>query len=381
METKRTDAKRLFLLGAGFSKPAGMLTAVELTDLLIEKMLKKPIYDFRFLVDDFKRLHEWAPSLHPINIEDFYEFATHRAERLRLLQHCFPGKRHAGTTPYQQAVDIDTQLQYIDEEMLRLLTELQSNADTATIDRFAAQLRCGDVVATLNYDCLVERSLEKCGRTVDLGMQETPMRDATPVLKLHGSIDWMMVPRNESPPLDKLTKIFSKHDLASATTELPHLTGEYEHDVELYRIHPQSLEGVIRNWRYHQLVFDRRPALAGLGPRKQVSRVPGLGMVWNRTAYALKHADHIVLVGISLSPHDRLLAMELASAMAQRSLDGHTFPHVTAIDPDTTDVLPTRMREIFHTTGHHIRKSHADFDWSCLDSLHDAHHCRRTARL
>lgn len=371
METTRTDAKRLFLLGAGFSKPAGMPTGVELTGLLMDEMKRRPIHEFPTFSASIDGLHEWLTptcDAQQINIEDFYEYATHLAERYRLMQHCVRVRRDAGETPHRYASDIDTWLSYIDEYLVALLADLQDHAHVAPVARLAAHIRSNDTVVTLNYDCLVERCLEDHGMVIDRGMQAEPMHDAIPVLKLHGSIDWMQCLRSAPPNEPWLEKLFSKADmLYDSHRGACSRTGEDEYDFELYRIQRESLQSVIQRRRI--LDFSHCTALAGLGPRKQVSRVPGLGMVWDRAAHALSEADHIVLVGISLSPHDRLFTLQLAASIKSRMRAGKPLPRVTAIDPGPGDTLTTRMQHIFHT-GTLIREGHEAFDWSRLDSPH-----------
>ena len=59
---------------------------------------------------------------------------------------------------------------------------------------FAKSLRDGDTVLTFNYDTLLECSLTHCGATWSHGFDAEGASDVT-VLKLHGSLDWFLVPR------------------------------------------------------------------------------------------------------------------------------------------------------------------------------------------
>ena len=79
---------------------------------------------------------------------------------------------------------------------LHLLTDfLASTAASAESDqllgKFVENLQCGDVVVTFNWDNLIERALRSLNKAVNF-----MHRDATAitVLKLHGSLNWALIP-------------------------------------------------------------------------------------------------------------------------------------------------------------------------------------------
>jgi len=61
-------------------------------------------------------------------------------------------------------------------------------------------------IVTLNFDTLVETAAAACGAVVATGADDWEggftwpiLRDATPLLKLHGSLDWHSVVRGRGP--------------------------------------------------------------------------------------------------------------------------------------------------------------------------------------
>ena len=99
------DSKRVFILGAGFSKQAGMPLATGLTPLLRRKFEE---YDHEEALAWLTSLDErinWlkqtdnnaSPSL---NIEELFDFAHFDALTWKIRQHMCPVGRNSGDTPY-----------------------------------------------------------------------------------------------------------------------------------------------------------------------------------------------------------------------------------------------------------------------------------------
>lgn len=187
--------QRLFFLGAGFSRLAGLPLANE---LLIQTLRELETFQTETHVHwaleeylDFLEAvsGERRPEVEDVNIEDFIAYLDH--------QHFF-GLRGSDTFSSE-----GNQAQLLLRWGIgRVLHKATPEPLPDIYLRFAEQLRAGDVVATFNYDLIVERSLEAVGTpyrrfpqryeevhgtyaTVEIDRREVV------VSKLHGSIDWV----------------------------------------------------------------------------------------------------------------------------------------------------------------------------------------------
>ena len=176
---------RLFVLGAGFSAPAGLP--------LGNGLLKRVREDVRswFQCSNWdgtleQEIKEWS-SLYPgesIDLERVLAY-SHRKHYLRLIgsdEYHAEGSR--SIVAMQQAIQ-------------RILIQA-TPSDTPKLYRDFAQRLCPrDVVLTFNYDTLLEQALDDIGKPYTLTPEwwlETGRGSSEPgfvdLLKLHGSIDW-----------------------------------------------------------------------------------------------------------------------------------------------------------------------------------------------
>lgn len=193
---------RVFILGAGFSKPAKMPLAVELTDSLIARAT---------MSGEIDEMHEWCNSLQKrlrylgqgetarINIEEFFHYAQFEAEVWRLKHHLAPVGRNDGQTFWQQAESIETWLSYLLYDLVEEIWEKQQAADLEPIRRWAQFVLPDDVVITFNYDTLAEQALSDCKLPWNHGLPEES-QDGVAILKMHGSIDWQLMERQTFNP-------------------------------------------------------------------------------------------------------------------------------------------------------------------------------------
>ncbi|MHC4625697.1 MAG: hypothetical protein ACYTDV_01835, partial [Planctomycetota bacterium] len=114
------DSKRVFVLGAGFSKQAGMPLATELTPLLRRKFEE---YDHNEALEWFAWLDERAGwikhvgqgAVLSLNIEEIFDFAHFDALILKMRQQMCPVGHNWGATPYSAAEDIEAWLSYMED--------------------------------------------------------------------------------------------------------------------------------------------------------------------------------------------------------------------------------------------------------------------------
>jgi hypothetical protein len=189
---------RLIILGAGFSRPAGLPLAADLWKKIREKGARFPS-DSRAdkfnedLGDYIKfRLDADGKAVTPetVDFEDFMRFLD--------VEH-YLGLR-GGDTWSEDGNEGTVVTKFLIGSILASYVNTLTNVPDLYLE-FAKRLDLNDTVITFNYDTLLERALEAVGKpyrlfptryksvgefssTVDNG------RDEVVILKVHGSIDW-----------------------------------------------------------------------------------------------------------------------------------------------------------------------------------------------
>jgi len=181
---------RLFVLGSGFSRPAGFPLGNELLEAVREELR----HDFRKAGWDDpleQEIEEWR-ELYPgkrLALESVFAY-SHRKHFLKLL----------GSEEYYSHGS--WAIVAAREAIQRILSRSIDPDHLALYHRFASQLKPTDVVYTFNYDTVLEDSLEAISKpyslTPDWWLEDEPKSESGSgsifrylnVLKLHGSIDW-----------------------------------------------------------------------------------------------------------------------------------------------------------------------------------------------
>ena len=132
------DLKRVFILGAGFSKPAGMPLATELLPLLLDKL---ELDEMRKWVDGLCRRLAWLSGSDqetnslPLNIEQVFHYAYFDVEVWRLQQQLTEVGREDGLTPWNQGESIECWLSYLEDALRDVVSEREDNCDLTPITR------------------------------------------------------------------------------------------------------------------------------------------------------------------------------------------------------------------------------------------------------
>ena len=243
-------AKRTFILGAGFSKPAGMPLATELLPLLVQRFQHE---EMREWLDWLSQRLDWLSENDQqagsfvLNIEEVFHYAHFDIEVHRLRQHLSPVGRGDGSgTPWNVAESIESWLARLEDALRDVILEYQAQADLAPISRWAETVEARDSVLTFNYDTLVESALSGLGKVWNHGTGGDGEEGVT-VCKLHGSIDWIVAHRCET--LSKLDLLFDKPNANRREND----TGHVEDDYRLWRCRtPEQLRrwisGAIFSW-------------------------------------------------------------------------------------------------------------------------------------
>lgn len=377
-EARTVKTKTVYLLGAGFSKPAGMPLATEVLPLLMKSGRKDDSQDddrddemTAWLADLQKRV-EWleggGSGHRGLNIEEVFHLGHFDAEVHRLKQQLCPVGRSSGETPWQTAEDIEGWLSYLEEALVDVLVQKESEAreSKANLDqitRWARTVCEADTVVTFNYDTLVERAFEALDRHWNHGFKLENGAGVT-VFELHGSIDWIVADRDAQ--LAKCELLFDKPNANRSNVR----TGHVEDDCRLWRCRDRRQ---IRAWinghhiqKLRQGAWPTTPGVAGLGAHKELHRVPGLGRTWAGAMRAVRDADQLVVVGFSMSDFDTMARLQLSYVARTRHEEEPPLP-VIVIDP-AADCSPfqARFTRVFHDGVRFVRKSHEQFNWGTL---------------
>jgi hypothetical protein len=223
-------------------------------------------------------------------------------------------------------------------------------AKLQTIDRFTINLQRQDTIITFNYDTLIERSLgRRLGAPFAANYSFSQNTQGIPrLLKLHGSANWAVCdfgckwrdwPRTLFPGKPGMLDL-----------------REHRNRDELGK----TLSGPLRDLQWERMRWW--PALAHLGPKKQVKQVPGLDHLWSRAEESLQQSGIWVFIGFSLSEFDAA-----AKTMFQRARTASSRQPIVVIDPSRDAI--DRYRQTFGREIYAFPVKHEDFDWRQLDEI------------
>ncbi|NNU45236.1 SIR2 family protein [Ramlibacter montanisoli] len=187
---------RIFVLGAGFSRPAGLPLASELFPLVKNSIEERHGRDTKFHKDlaDYIRYKKLADG------EEVHESAVDlEALHSHLDIEHFLGLRGSDTWS-KEGNESQLMIRRAIGEVIHRHTPALDKLPSAYY-RFAENLSLHDWVLTLNYDLVLERALEHVGkpyrlfphRFVDVGEHLNVVdssKEEVILLKLHGSVDW-----------------------------------------------------------------------------------------------------------------------------------------------------------------------------------------------
>ena len=189
-ETENKSAYRFFILGAGFSRPAGLPLAGELW----EEVYRRQGYNISGHLERYARFRKECdgvdadPNGENFDFEAFMGFLD--------IEHSL--ELRGGDTWSSEG---NGEQLLIRQEIGRVLTERAPADIPAIYLDFARELRPHDYVLTFNYDTLLERALDQVKQKYRLfpdRYSDIPDDDyglvadssEVAVLKMHGSVDW-----------------------------------------------------------------------------------------------------------------------------------------------------------------------------------------------
>ena len=191
MALEQEEGHRLFVLGAGFSAPAGLPTGTELWREVLRWGSREEVFtrDLRKYLQ-YKRKADGS-DIPPegVDFEDFLGFLDIEHHMELLGSDTWSNDGNKGQVLVKCLIG-------------EILSERMPSAIPDLYFGFAGRLQRTDIVLTFNYDVLLERSLRAVGVpfrlfpnrysswTGDSGVVDEWESREVVVLKLHGSIDW-----------------------------------------------------------------------------------------------------------------------------------------------------------------------------------------------
>ena len=319
---------KLFILGAGFSRYAGLPLGNELASKVIEKskeitfkdekgILYKNILsrDLQRFIDFKKDTQSIELSEEAVDLEEFVAFLD--------IEHFLGFK---GSDIYSEEADRSQQI--VKNLIALIILECQkciTEEQWQPYIEFASRLKAYDFVITFNYDTILEESLEKAGVPYRLVVDRyetvsafggTLKKDETEVsiLKVHGSIDWFDIdPWNKSeefwaaqpePRPKNYHPIFSNPDIFKPT---PIVGDPYPEDSELHRIYRViHLEEYFTRTDY----VLKAPLMLAPSHQKLLYSNP-LKEFWYGMKDAGALSEILGIVGFSLPEHDQYAVQAL----------------------------------------------------------------------
>jgi len=353
------NKKRIFILGAGFSKQVGMPLASELPDLLLKRFQQNNIQDMLEWYKSLKRRIHWIGD-NSINIEQVFDLAHYDIMAWRMKQQ--QGQKSLKISKASIKVEeISDWLNWMERDLAHIIWDKQSKAmpQLQKIMNFSENLRIYDVILTFNYDTLLEISLTKKSKKWHYGFNLENGHGVT-ILKMHGSINWKIANRGETNSSNGL--LFRKDDLnvIKCDGSKPNEPGD-KHELAL--ITDAEVDNfIIQNstiWKDINCV-----GIAGLGAHKQLHLLPGSWKVWSNAMKALEETDELYIVGFSLSPFDSMVHLNFAGAMLNRNEEGNLPKKIILIDPNACDLKPKYQSVFGHKTPITVYQHKAEeIDW------------------
>lgn len=334
--------KRVFVLGAGFSKAAGMPLATELLAALLDEAPKRT--EATAWLASLRERCEVLGAGARINIEEFFDFAKHDADLFRVKQQLVSPGQTLGETPGQWAAWVKRWMRQMEQGLGKVLWRAQERASKSPVEAFASCLGFCDVVLTFNYDTLLESVLASQNKAWNHGFA-AEQGVGVKVLKMHGSIDWIMADPSPGALRPPAWCLLIEGADGGAEADAQQTIGREGAGSRwaLYRCHdPQALGNLLARQPLVQLRW--RSGMAGLGSYKPLQDLIGSATTWCDAFEALKRADEVWVVGFSLSPFDSFGRFHLAGCMSERE---HPLAQLVLVDPNA-DALAGRFRPVFN---------------------------------
>ena len=307
MKEKRKDFQRVFVLGAGFSKPAGLPLCLELFDEIKKEAKERGVYDG--LKTDLESFLEYQHKTkietiteNEINFEDFISYLD--IEHFLQLK----GSDHwsdEGNTSQLIVKNLIARILYNKE------LEMQ-NKDL--YEKFAEKLNHGDTIITFNYDTILESTFLRKGIPYRL----FPDRDNSDtngeiiLLKMHGSIDWFDISAYDREQISNRKYPFHMppdHNIFARRKKPFHLEKILDESYE------SPLQNIYKNYDLAEYLneeyYTSNPPLIISPSHSKMVYLNPLTEFWRGNNKSGVASSTVTIIGFSLPEHDEYIRQPL----------------------------------------------------------------------
>lgn len=315
--TISAESHPVLVCGAGLSHAAGVPLQAELASAVIPDGIAH--------IHNITRGH---PSDAPVNIEEFLTSIDFEDT----LEPTRSRKNRLNSKSYLRSLAMEIY-------NATGATMQSSKALESFFDQIAKLWDLVDVIITTNWDTLLECYAHAKYGIIDLSTCRSGRKT---LLKVHGSIDWFGM-KQESFSLEHFERIAGRYFRYKPFSE----------GNDLFHIYKSATK----------IIDDISPCIIAPTHLKEIPR--GLfRRIWSEAYGALQRSRHVIIVGYSLPPSDRLMAELL---MACR------FPHVkgnkverarlSIVDPDASGIVHQRYKALFGSETDFYRVGFTDVEF------------------
>lgn len=297
--------RRVFFLGAGFSRSLGLPNTQELLDDVASHVADKELRKAYRHFYPVERVTGFRP-----NVVDFFSLLqAHAAIARQLDGAALPGD------PFLEAPKLLRDLRWAIVRRLLLATRALDFSDP--LPGIERMFDGNSVLITSNWDPVLE--MYATIRQHRSGYHFNQTDTATTILKLHGSVDWA--------ERTALRVGLTAQDFASLRERLGPGGNQLtiQDDEPIVRV--RSIENATRSWQFAKARVED-PLIITMAPGKASDLEP-LRRIWNDAYRAISAAKEIEFVGYSLPPEDtEIRALVLAGIRR-----GTKNPRITVHNP------------------------------------------------
>ncbi len=316
----KKDYQRVFVLGAGFSKPARLPLCADLFKEIKEEAKKRDLY--AELEEDINSFIEYqykakGKKITPdeINIEDFISYLD--------IEHflCLKGYDSYSDEGYPSQLivkNLIAQILYSKESAMQ-------DEDFALYESFAERLKPGDTIITFNYDTILENTFSR--KNIPYRLFPNRYKEVHPyggiladtndeiiLLKMHGSIDWFDI-----SAYDRELNLFrdEKFYVPPSSHNIFNRNGK---PFGLYKIIDEPyfaespLQKIYRNFDLEDYLaensYQNPPLIISPSHSKMVYLNP-LTEFWESYNKAGRASGTVTIIGFSLPEHDEYIRQPL----------------------------------------------------------------------
>lgn len=292
---------RLFVLGAGFSAGAAIPMTNELLKGAIKLMKEEALPIYQRIENSAKICFENDKALDNQEL-DFYGFV-----KLSSFLHYIDMRNWGGSERWSAAGDRETlTFKYF---IAKYIAQIPLEEIPDVYLEFAKQLDCYDIVMTFNWDCLLEKALDRVGKKYLYNPKERdfccPKKQKMPLIcKMHGSIHWTLP--HGSIPDERIYKPMSFEQNFEAETI--YYSDTLKNNSQTWKNNDWLLSSNFSNkYRVQPYII-----LPGIGKTYDVRK---LSYYWDRPQAAFFSVKDVYFIGFSASEDDFFVRFMISEAL------------------------------------------------------------------